>query len=216
VTDGLVKRIVVLVAVVGAVGYEALPADPSALDKQTAANEYFAKQRFKALDELIASSRDKSDAEKLKAVNDFYNRVPYASDMQTWGVQDYWARPSELLTRDRGDCEDYVIAKFFTLKRLGVADDKLYFTYVKALKLNQAHMVLTYYETPKSVPLVLDNLNYRILPATQRDDLAYVYSFNAASLFLNTQKGRGATVEGGSARSKKWVEFLKRIEKEGL
>lgn len=178
---------------------------------------YFARIRLQSLDDLIRSNRDKSDRQKLKIVNDFFNRVPYMSDMEAWGVKDYWARPSEFLAHDKGDCEDYVIAKFFTLRLLGVDENKLYFTYVKALKYNQAHMVLTYYETPRSVPLVLDNFNFRILEATQRKDLVYVYSFNASSLFMNTQKGRGRTVEqGGSSKNKKWTRFLERIEKDGL
>lgn len=178
---------------------------------------YFAKIRLQALDDLIIANREKSEEEKLKVVNEFFNRVPYVSDIVAWGVKDYWARPTEFLARDKGDCEDYVIAKFFTLKQLGVPENRLYFTYVKALKLNQAHMVLTYYENPRSVPLVMDNLNFRILPATERSDLAYVYSFNAASLFLNTQQGRGKTVDqSGSSKNIKWARFLERIEKDGL
>lgn len=180
------------------------------------AKAYFAKQRLDALARLKQKLVNGSEREKLEGVNDFFNRVRFASDRETWGVDDYWASPREFLTRDQGDCEDFVIAKYFTLRQLGVPEEKLYFTYVKALKLNQAHMVLTYYETPGSVPLVLDNLNYLVLPATKRKDLAYVYSFNAGSLFLNTQKGRGRSVKGGSARNKKWAEFLQRIEKDGL
>lgn len=178
--------------------------------------DYFAKERLAALKRLIAALKDKNATEQLEGVNDFFNRVRFVPDAQTWGVNDYWATPTEFLTRDQGDCEDFVIAKFFTLKALGVPESKLYFTYVKALKFNQAHMVLTYYETPKSVPLVLDNLNYRVLTADKRKDLVYVYSFNAGTFFLNTQRGRGRTVEGGAAGNKAWAAFLKRIEKDGL
>jgi len=190
--------------------------NPSRSGDEKGAGDYFAQKRFQALKEVERRLAGKSDLEKLKGVNDFFNRVRFVSDLETWGVEDYWARPSEFLTRDQGDCEDFVIAKFFTLRALGVEEGKLYFTYVKALKFNQAHMVLTYYETPKAVPLVLDNLNYLILPATERKDLAYVYSFNAASLFLNTQHGRGRSVEGGSTKNKQWAAFLHRIEKDGL
>ncbi|WP_345971847.1 transglutaminase-like cysteine peptidase [Sulfurimonas diazotrophicus] len=178
--------------------------------------EYFARKRLEAMERMLNGLRDKSEMEKLKGVNDFFNRVRFVSDIQNWGVEDYWARPSEFLARDQGDCEDYVIAKYFALKRLGVPEKKLFFTYVKAVKFNQAHMVLTYYEDPKAVPLVLDNLNYRIFPATKRKDLVYVYSFNAESLFLNTQQGRGKTLSGGKSRNKAWAAFLQRIEKEGL
>lgn len=103
-----------------------------------------------------------------------------------------------ILGKGAGDCEDYVIAKYFTLKQLGIPTDKLYFTYVKALKYNQAHMVLSYYETPKSIPLILDNINGKIKIATQRTDLLPVYSFNGDSLYLAKQEGLGQVVPGGN------------------
>jgi predicted transglutaminase-like cysteine proteinase len=215
----------ILIFLLGCSGKSAQPAvekapvpEPAQQDTLPKAKgeEYFAQQRFNALERLILELQGKTDREKLKGINDFFNRVRFVSDREAWGMEDYWARPTEFLRRDQGDCEDFVIAKYFALRRLDVAEEKLYFTYVKALKLNQAHMVLTYYETPKSVPLVLDNLNFLVLPATRRKDLAYVYSFNADSLFLNTQRGRGRTIEGGTVRNKKWAAFLKRIEKDGL
>jgi predicted transglutaminase-like cysteine proteinase len=221
----LIRYGMILIFLLGCSGRSAQPAvQKEAVPEETQQStlpkakgeDYFAQQRFNALERLILELQGKTDLEKLKGINDFFNRVRFVSDREAWGTEDYWARPSEFLRRDQGDCEDFVIAKFFALRRLGVAEEKLYFTYVKALKLNQAHMVLTYYETPKSVPLVLDNLNYLILPAIRRKDLAYVYSFNADSLFLNTQRGRGRTIEGGTVRNKKWAAFLKRIEKDGL
>ncbi len=177
---------------------------------------YFAVQRIEAAVRLMNRIVSLDEHGKLVAVNDFVNRVRFVSDREAWGQQDYWARPVEFLGRDEGDCEDFVITKYFMLRRVGVAEEKLYFTYVKALKYNQAHMVLTYYETPESVPLVLDNLNFRVLPATERKDLAYVYSFNAKALYLNRQEGLGEVVPGGEDRNRKWAGFLKRIEKDLL
>jgi predicted transglutaminase-like cysteine proteinase len=93
-------------------------------------------------------------------------------------VSDYWATPWEFLGKDIGDCEDYVISKYFALKYLGVDYKKLFFSYVRSTKFNQPHMVLTYFETPKSEPLVLDNNNHKIFPASQRKDLIPIYNFN--------------------------------------
>lgn len=84
--------------------------------------------------------------------------------------------PVEALWKGAGDCEDYAIAKYFSLRHLGVASDKLRITYVKALRLNRAHMVLTYYSSPEAMPLVLDSLIDAIQPASQRTDLLPVYS----------------------------------------
>ncbi|WP_309497488.1 transglutaminase-like cysteine peptidase [Sulfurovum sp.] len=155
-----------------------------------------------------------SDKEKLDKVNGFVNQVRFTSDQIAWGKKDYWARPVEFLGRDKGDCEDFVITKYFMLRKSGVPEEKLFFTYVKALRLNEAHMVLSYYETPKSIPLILDNLNFKVLPASKRSDLAFVYSFNAKELYLNRQQGLGKIVPGGRDKNKKWASFLDKVEKE--
>jgi len=174
----------------------------------------FAVVRIKAGLKLIKRIEPLSERKKLDEVNSFANKVRFMSDQKVWGVKDYWARPVEFLGRDKGDCEDFVITKYFMLRKSGVQEEKLFFTYVKALKLNQAHMVLSYYETPKSIPLVLDNLNFKVLPASSRNDLAFVYSFNAKELYLNRQKGLGKVVPGGRDKNRKWATFLENIEKE--
>jgi len=172
----------------------------------------FAKLRVKALIDLMNKLKDEPDEMvKLKAVNDFFNKVPYKSDLKNWGKLDYWATRMELLGRDAGDCEDYVIAKYFTLKQLGVPVKKMYLTYAKSLTYNVAHMVLTYFETPNSVPLVLGNYNFKILPATQRKDLIPVFSFRGDKLYLAKQRGLGRVVPAGKKYTKKWDELMSRI-----
>ncbi|MBE3610108.1 transglutaminase-like cysteine peptidase [Campylobacter californiensis] len=176
-----------------------------------------AKRRVVALNALMNSLKNESEQEKLKKVNEFFNSLRWANDMEVWGKKDYWATRMEFLGKGAGDCEDFVTAKYFTLKQLGVPTSKLYFTYVKALKFNQAHMVLSYYETPKSVPLILDNINGNIKIATQRTDLAPVYSFNGDSLYLAKQEGLGQVVPGGNKKQNpKWLELIDKMKKEGL
>jgi len=174
----------------------------------------FAVTRLEAALKLIHRINSLSESKKLDEVNTFVNKVRFVSDQNAWGVQDYWAKPVEFLGRNKGDCEDFVITKYIMLRKSGVSEEKLFFTYVKALKYNQAHMVLSYYETPKSVPLVLDNLNFKVLSASHRNDLAFVYSFNAKELYLNRQKGLGKIVPGGRDKNRKWAIFLDNIEKE--
>lgn len=171
----------------------------------------FAAKRLRAWQRLVDKNRDKPEAEKLEIVNDFFNQVRFVDDIVHWKMKDYWATPIELLATDAGDCEDYSIAKYFTLKALGVAESKLYITYVKAIRLNQAHMVLTYFKTPKSIPVVLDNINKRILKATKRKDLVPIYSFNGDGLWLARQRGKGKSVSGGTKRLKKWNHLLQRL-----
>jgi len=181
---------------------------------QNATQKYgvFAGRRLQAWQQLINDNINQPEDVQLQNVNNFFNDVKFISDIQHWGQNDYWATPIELLSTDGGDCEDYTIAKYFTLKALGVSEKKLYLTYVKAIRLNQAHMVLTYFQTPKSIPTVLDNINKRILPATKRKDLVPIYSFNGDGLWLARQRGKGKSVSGGTKKLKAWNNLLKRLD----
>ncbi len=162
---------------------------------------------------LMQNSRGKSETEKLKLVNSFFNRLKFRPDSILWNKNDYWATPIEAMGKGAGDCEDYSIAKYFTLRELGVSDSKLRIMYVKALRLNQAHMVLTYYPTPGAIPLVLDNLNPSILPANRRTDLAPVYSFNGDGLWLAKSRNQGLRV-GTSKRINLWQDLKARMKRE--
>ena len=176
-------------------------------------NEYgvVAEQRVIQWQKLMQTAKDLPEQEKLERVNDFFNQnVDFVDDLIHWSVEDYWATPIEFLATGAGDCEDYSIAKYFTLLELGVDENKMRITYVKAYQLNQAHMVLTYFATPKSVPLVLDNLIPAIKPATQRKDLLPVYSFNGSGLWLAKSRGAGKRV-GGSDRLSLWSELKQRM-----
>lgn len=173
----------------------------------------FAKNRVLALIQLMNSLQTATEREKLEKVNNFFNQVPYQSDFKTWGVKDYWATRMEFLGRDKGDCEDYATAKYFTLKQLGVPTKKMYLSYVKATKQKVAHMVLTYFKSKRSIPLVLDNYDTRILPATKRRDLIPVYSFNGDSLYVAKQKGLGKQVPSGNAKNKKWLKLIQDIRR---
>ncbi len=176
----------------------------------------FAKNRFILLNKTLEAFRHKSDLEKLKGVNDFYNNTPYLSDIKNYNKKDYWATPWEFLGRDLGDCEDYVIAKYFALKHLGVDTQKLYFSYVKSLKYRQAHMVLTYFKTPKSIPLVLDNYNLKIFPADKRRDLIPIYNFNGDTLYLAKRRGEQGKAVKSEKTHKKWDILVNNIKRNKL
>lgn len=166
----------------------------------------FAKNRFIALQNTLNNLENKSELEKIEAVNDFFNQVKYSKDINTYGVTDYWATPYEFLGRDKGDCEDYVIAKYFALKHLGVSTKKLFLTYVRVVGYDDAHMVLTYFATPTSEPLVLDNMRTKVFPASQRKDLKPVFNFNPDIL----KDGKKTTAH------RKWDELLKNMRENKL
>lgn len=162
--------------------------------------------RVKAWRELIGEQQQTNEKQKLIAVNDFFNQLHFVDDIKLWGKQDYWATPVEFLGVAGGDCEDFSIAKYFSLTELGIADEKLRLVYVKALSLNQFHMVVAYYPEPSAMPLILDNLESDIKPANERRDLAPVYSFNGKNLWLMKEKGRGQ-LAGKASRLKSWNEL---------
>lgn len=173
------------------------------------------RQRLDDWQQLLGSHGEVDEQEKLRAVNRFFNRrLQFRDDLDLWQSVDYWATPVESLRRGAGDCEDFAIAKYFSLRELGVSSDKLRITYVKALRLNQAHMVLTYYATPNAMPLVLDNLIGGILPASQRSDLLPVYAFNGEGLWLPGSGGNKRV--GDSKRLSRWQDLLTKMRAEGF
>jgi len=173
-----------------------------------------AKSRLTGWRDMLTNPKYKAlpENEKLRTVNDFMNLTQFVDDIKHWGKEDYWATPIEFLSTDGGDCEDFSIAKYFTLRSLGVPDDRLRITYVKETVIyNQAHMVLAYFPTPDAEPLVLDNINPTILPASRRTDLVPVYSFNGSNLWLaKEQTGRGQSV-GSSDRIGHWRDLQARL-----
>lgn len=152
----------------------------------------YVRNRYEALNSKLRELQNSSDEAKLEEVNNFFNKVSFIDDMKIWNQKDYWATPLEFLGKDKGDCEDFVIAKYFYLRNLGIDSKKLYFSYVKSTRFKETHMVLSYFETPDSIPLILDNINFKIFPANQRKDLTPIYNFNGESLYHTNKQGQNA------------------------
>jgi predicted transglutaminase-like cysteine proteinase len=150
---------------------------------------------------------DVRDIGLLAEVNRMLNRVPFVDDNAHWREVDYWATPAESVGSNGADCEDFSIAKYFLLKELGVPIARLRLTYVKSLKLNQAHMVLAYYARPDADPLVLDNLEDTVRPASQRTDLVPVYSFNDEEVWIE-MRGRS----GSPTQLRNWRALMDRLD----
>ncbi|MBU1138091.1 MAG: transglutaminase-like cysteine peptidase [Proteobacteria bacterium] len=184
--------------------------DQSILNAAEKKYNHMAVKRLLAWQDLIRNNQSISETKKLEKVNHFFNSIDFVEDAIHWKQKDYWATPVEFIASDGGDCEDFSLAKYFTLKALGVSEKKLNLTYVKALELNQAHMVLTYYSSPAAEPLILDNLIQEIRPASQRKDLMPVYSFNGLGLWIAKERGQGQMV-GSSDRLTKWQGVLQRM-----
>lgn len=169
-----------------------------------------AAKRGKAWFNLIATSHNLDEAQQLGRVNNFFNQLFFTEDTKLWGVDNYWATPLEFLGANAGDCEDFALAKYFTLLEVGIPDEKMRLTMVKAVALNQYHMVVAFYPTPSSVPLILDNLKIDIASASSRKDLIPVYSFNGKQLWLNKKKNQGV-IAGDSQRLNLWKDLNQRM-----
>lgn len=157
------------------------------------------------MDTMVSSPEDKI----VVAVNRFFNQLEFSPDMDTWQKKDYWASRLEFLGKGQGDCEDFAVAKFLTMVQLGVPEQKLFLTYVKAIGYPEAaHLVVTYYQQPGAVPYVLDNYDQRILPATQRNDLIPVYSFTANDLYLQKQRGLGKRVDRNLLKTQRNLQAI--------
>lgn len=177
-------------------------------------------ESFRDWQKLLRENADQPAPAKLKQVNDFFNRrIKFRDDQEVWGQSDYWATPMETLGRGAGDCEDFAIAKYFTLLLLNVPDEKLRLIYVQARlggtnsSITQAHMVLAFYPSPEAEPVLLDNLINDLQPASRRPDLSPVFSFNSQGLWQGASGARGA---GGPANLSRWQELLRRARAEGF
>lgn len=166
--------------------------------------DVFAGRRVEALTHMMNKSANLSEKEKLVLVNNFFNKTPYASDQKVWHVPDYWATRMEFIGKDMGDCEDYVIAKYFTLKELGIDTSKMYITYGMSTRHNVPHLVLSYYETPSSIPLILDNYNQKIYSAKYRKDIIPIYSFKGEDLLHAKQAKLGQILPAAANQRYQW------------
>lgn len=178
-------------------------------------------QSINDLRTLFANIQSAAEQEKVIKINQFVNHKirRFDDDINIWGKSDYWATPLESIGGEAGDCEDYSIAKYLFLRELGIPNDKLRLTYVRAQigspdsKLFQAHMVLSYYPTPNAEPLILDNLIGDVREASRRTDLKPIFGFNSEGLWVgNTTKSRGDS----SAHLSRWRDLLERAKQEGI
>lgn len=181
-----------------------------------------AERMVQEMQELVSRLAQADEAAQHEQTNLFYNRkIRYASDLRLWQQLDYWASPLETFGQGRGDCEDYAIAKYFTLLAGGIPASKMRLIYVKADLPATAtqpaesvgHMVLAYYAQPTAEPVILDNLTDEIRLASQRPDLKPVFSFNTEGLWQGVgQQSMGDPM----ARISKWRDAMNRIKAEGF
>lgn len=132
--------------------------------------------------EFIADLRGQDLKTQLKEVNRAFNSHRYILDIDNWGEEDYWATPFQFLKK-HGDCEDYAISKYFTLKALGVPIEDMRVVALQDLNLNLGHAVLVVYVGDK--PMMLDNQIASVVPANSIRHYNPVFSINEAGWWLH-------------------------------
>ncbi len=130
---------------------------------------------------FLDTLKDKAPLVQLNEVNNRMNKARYITDKANWGQKDYWATPGEFMARF-GDCEDYAILKYLSLRRLGWKESSLRVVAVKDLNLKVGHAVLiVLFKHPKTgqiLPLLLDNQIKQIANAANIRHYQPVFSIN--------------------------------------
>ncbi|MBR3880717.1 MAG: transglutaminase-like cysteine peptidase [Mailhella sp.] len=148
-------------------------------------------------EELKEKTQDRPFKEMLDVVNRFWNSWPYRLDKEVWGKDDYWATPAEFLSRS-GDCEDYCIAKYFTLRELGVPADDMRIVVVRETVRGVAHAVLAVYEGQQVH--ILDNLVEHVRPMRRVRNYQPYFSVNENGCWMHVKakpSKEGKAMENG-------------------
>lgn len=124
---------------------------------------------------VIRQSQGLPRLEQLKNVNSLFNRWPYRSDIDVYGVSDYWATPDEFLIFS-GDCEDYSITKYYALRTLGFAIEDMRIVLIKDKIRNISHTVLSVMLGEETY--ILDNMTDMLLSHLKYEHYIPQYSFN--------------------------------------
>ena len=122
----------------------------------------------------------------VNRVNDMANAVHYIPDSKLWGKSDYWETPIEFFARG-GDCEDFAIAKYASLRALGVPDNRMRVAIVKDMQKNVPHAILIVYTN--NGPVVLDNQIKSVEADTSIDHYKPIFSINRTAWWLHSGGG---------------------------
>ncbi len=156
--------------VLGAVDNERRAFDDCAADANLCTTPILKHRR-----QIITTAAALPRGQRIQAVNGFFNRWPYKLDREIYGVSEYWATPKEFMARS-GDCEDYSIAKYFALRKLGFKKEELRIVILMDRIRGIGHAVLALYAKDEIV--ILDSLSNLILPHSRYKHYVPQYSMN--------------------------------------
>lgn len=135
---------------------------------------YTLKDYVRFLNEISALNQ----TQKILKVNSYINQIVPMYDADNYNHEEHWASTYEFLSKGGGDCEDYVIAKRYTLELLEIPSKDMFFTVVKEKFFGGDHMVLSLHVNKTKQPIVLDNLSTNVMEIKKRVDLEPIFFFN--------------------------------------
>ena len=134
---------------------------------------------------LLEELKDKSFEIQLDEVNNWANKYPYIIDQLNWGMNDYWETPYEFMEIS-GDCEDYAISKYYSLRALGFPESRLRIIIVQDLNLGGIiHAILGVYDDNQNL-LILDNQIKHVIPALKIYHYRPIYGINESNWWTYT------------------------------
>ncbi|MEA2111024.1 MAG: transglutaminase-like cysteine peptidase [Campylobacterota bacterium] len=165
--------------------------------------------RINEFNQKLEQFKTFSKSKQLLHVNNYLNTFLPQYDAVIDKQEEHYKTPKEFLSIGYGDCEDYVIIKYFTLVELGFNAKKLFFAPVLERYSGYHHMVLLYYADVSTPPLVLDNLSFRILHVNERIDLKPFECYNTTGYYKIDSNGKKVKIK---KRNKLFESLLKRIK----
>ena len=177
-----------------------LPGWLDVLDRNAASPIFTPQRQFNRTTtwaQLRERTAGKSPRDVLRVVNSFWNTWPYREDIANWGKPDYWAVPAQFLKKS-GDCEDYAIAKYFTLKELGFPPEDMRIVVLRDTIRNLAHAVLVVYLDGEAY--VLDNLSNVVQPHMRLRNYTPQYSVNENGRWTHIKGRPAGTAKPGGKR----------------
>ena len=140
--------------------------------------------RLENWQEFLSQISNSNEADQIYRVHRYINRFKYVTDKRNWRRRDYWAIPEQLFERG-GDCEDYVIAKYLSLRALGIDADRLRVVVVYDRKKREDHAVLAVLGPNETV--ILDNYRRRVMSWTDmKHRYRPYYSLNENAVWIHS------------------------------
>ncbi len=135
---------------------------------------------------LLIALKDADPVTQINMVNGFFNQVRYIGE----GRQDAWKMPTQFLS-EGGDCEDFAIAKFVSLRLLGFHPDRVRLLFVENTLTGIDHAVVSVQYNQKN--FVLDNNLTSVVLGDRLGHYLPICSFDERRMWVHWKPGHDGT-----------------------